>query len=268
MAKRKKTEDQPLSSPAWMSTWADLQSLVMVFFIMLYAMSSIDEEKFRAMAQSFANRVIPTQTQGSRDHIIDLLGSGVMQFPAPIQRPNAEEPVAEKEPSEKAIAAQQELRQMASDFQTYFAESGMSGEGQGIILEQYDYYILLTLPDQVLFDPGRANLKPESLDVLDLLVDKLADYPESDIEIEGHTDSDPINTPQFPSNWELSSTRANAVGRYMIEQRDFDPHRILAVGRGEYYPVAPNDTPENKAKNRRVEIRIKSAFYSGSALYE
>ena len=270
MARQKKQEEQAPGAPAYMNTYGDMVTLMLTFFVLLFAMSSIDEAKLEALAESFQSIVfLSPVNSGANPQIIELMGSGIMQMPS--LEAKGDDPDEELEESaanvERAELAQQELAQMASDFETYFADNYMEGMYQ---LEIMDYYIELTLPDQMLFDSARANLKPEALEVLDVVIDKLAEYPESDIEIIGHTDSDPINTPQFPSNWELSSSRATAVGRYMINEREFNPLRLLAIGRGEYFPVAPNDTDENKARNRRVEIRIKSAYYSGSdsAMYE
>jgi len=263
MAREKKKEEIKPGAPEYMNTYGDMITLMLTFFVMLFAMSDVNKAKFEALAQSFYNiPIIGVESVGNRDHLIDLLGSGVMQMPSLMEIPEAD---SREKMSERAQQAQQELKQMASDFQTYFAENNMLDMFQ---VEIKDYYIMLTLPDQVLFDKSSASLKPEALEILDMVMQKLNDYADSDIEVEGHTDSDPINTPQYPSNWELSSSRANAVGRYMIEAKGFDPHRILAVGRGEFYPVAPNDTPENKAKNRRVEIRVKSTFFPAvTALY-
>jgi chemotaxis protein MotB len=107
-----------------------------------------------------------------------------------------------------------------------------------------------------MFDSGKADIYPEAKEVIKNIAALLVDEPNR-IAIEGHTDNTPINTPEFPSNWELSTKRATNVLKYLLEELKFDPKRLTAAGYGEWHPVAPNDTPENKAKNRRVDLIVR-----------
>ena len=117
-------------------------------------------------------------------------------------------------------------------------------------------YVSLTLNGALLFDSGSAELKQESLPVLDKIGAILKKYGKSIIEIEGHTDNVPIHTAQFKDNNELSSARALTVFEYLVENADLDPAMVKHSGRGEYVPIADNSTPEGRAQNRRVEIKI------------
>ncbi len=119
-------------------------------------------------------------------------------------------------------------------------------------------YVKITLPGEALFDSGQAIIKPEAFTVIDVIGEMInsEDFDTYNIQIEGHTDDVPINTIYFPSNWELSASRAIAVGKYLIDDMGFSPDKIASTGYGEYRPIAPNDTPENKATNRRVEVKI------------
>ncbi len=127
-------------------------------------------------------------------------------------------------------------------------------------IEEAGGEIVISIPSNVLFDLGQADIKREAMYVLQDAVkqikDHLIDAPHAQIRVEGYTDNLPIHNYQFRSNWELSAARAIAVVKYLIEIEGFKPERLQAMGYGEYNPVVPNDTAENRQKNRRVEIKI------------
>ncbi len=116
--------------------------------------------------------------------------------------------------------------------------------------------LVITFSEKYMFDSGKADIYPEAKRVIRDIAALLVEEPNR-ISIEGHTDNTPINTPEFPSNWELSTRRATNVLKYLLEELNFDPKRLTAAGFGEWHPVAPNDTPENKAKNRRVDLIVR-----------
>jgi Flagellar motor protein len=127
---------------------------------------------------------------------------------------------------------------------------------------------LLRFQDNILFDSGSADLKPESLEIMSYIAQLLnaEDFEDKFISIEGHTDNVPMNSPRYPSNWELSVGRSSNVVRFLVENNNMDPKRISASGYSEYHPVAPNDNAENRAKNRRVDILIlKTIHYKDSS---
>lgn len=115
--------------------------------------------------------------------------------------------------------------------------------------------LMIRFLDTTLFDLGQADLKPEARLILDNVAQILVSMPNR-IRVEGHTDDLPINTYRFPSNWELSTNRATTVVRYFIEHHGLSPEQFSAAGYGEWHPVAPNDTVEQRAQNRRVDIVI------------
>ena len=117
--------------------------------------------------------------------------------------------------------------------------------------------INLQIPDSILFAPGAAELSAAGVPVLDRIADLLKNS-HYEVSIEGHTDNAPIRTPRFPSNWELSASRASAVLRYLIE-RGVEPGRMRAIGYADTRPIAPNDTPESRAKNRRVTLVLHAS---------
>jgi len=236
-------------------------TLLFAFFVLLFAMSSIDEERFTAMAAAFSSMTF-VPTQGTSPEVFDLYGNGIMNMPtiAQVRDANSNMRATGTTDDDRAQRAADELAQMESDFRTYFAQNNLT-EDQ-ISVEVQGIHVVITLPNNILFASGRADLNPEAMEVLSIVADALLLYPDNEIEIEGHTDTDPISTIQFPNNWFLSTARALRVLEYLVYERDFDPTRQIAIGRGEYIPVATNETEEGKAQNRRVEIRVRSIEYS------
>ena len=262
MAQRKKPEESRRgSAPDYLASFADLVTLLFAFFVLLFAMSSIDEERFQAMAAAFSNMSF-VQTTGTAPEVFDLYGNGIMNMPtiAQIRNANSNERATGNIDDERALRAAEELAQMESDFRTYFAQNNLSEDQVSVEVQGID--LVITFPDNILFASGRAELNQQAMEILSIVADALLMYPDNEIVIEGHTDNVPINTPQFPDNWFLASARAIRVNHYLIYTRGFDPTRSIAQGRGEYVPVASNDTPEGRALNRRVEIRVRSIEYS------
>ena len=119
--------------------------------------------------------------------------------------------------------------------------------------------IVIRIMDQAFFDEGKAELKDRAKQTLDSIAPVIGTIS-NPIRVEGHTDNTPIATAEFRSNWELSVRRATEVVRYFIEKHDLTPMRISAVGYSEYHPLAPNDTPENRSRNRRIEIIVAKSL--------
>jgi chemotaxis protein MotB len=251
---KKKPEEVKAGLPEYMGTYGDMVTLILCFFVLLYAMSSIDIEKFAALAASFAGGEISMITTSNASTLNDLLGNGLLELPTLQTEPEAD--------STEVQDSQNQLRQMVTELTTYFEERNLL---QQVSVEMGNQEIIIDMKESVLFDSGQAILKPEANPILEILAAELLEYPDNDIEVIGHTDSDPIHTMIYPSNLYLSCARAVAVATYLIDELAMEPLRILPYGRGDLVPKAPNDTVENKAKNRRVEIRVKSQFYSGRA---
>jgi chemotaxis protein MotB len=252
MAKRK-PEEQKAGAPEWMATYGDLVTLLLCFFVLLYAMSNVDQAKFAALAASFGAVPQSIFESGSAEAINELLGNGIMEMPDA----HTGEVPERTETTEDNRQAAQELENMATSFKTYLAENQLEDK---VTVDLTDTYIKLNLPEEVLFDSGSAELKEGALPILDVLADALIAYPASDVEVEGHADDRPINTIQYKNNWYLSSARATEVTIYLVDSKGIHPDRIVPVGYGEYKPVASNDTAEGRAKNRRVEIVIRSKY--------
>jgi chemotaxis protein MotB len=149
-------------------------------------------------------------------------------------------------------AEQRRLEDILGKVREYVEENNLQNKIHASLDERG---LTIRFLDTALFDLGQADLKPEARAILDNVASILRSLP-NPIRVEGHTDNLPINTYRFPSNWELSTARATTVVRYLAEKHGIPPDRLSAAGYGEWRPVAPNDTPEHRAQNRRVDIVV------------
>lgn len=232
---RKKVEE---GAPAWMTTYSDLMTQLVVFFVLLFSFSVLNQQKFQQFIASY---------QG-----MGILDGGVSPIvetePAPLDYPqNIDTP--------EAAAALARAREMMETYQTVKNFLAASGLESMVEVRYEEQGIALDIKERILFDSGKADLKPEAARLLDKLAELLVRIP-NEVRVEGHTDNRPIHTLQFPTNWELSAARAARVVRYFIEEHHLKPERFVAVGYGEYRPLYPNDTPEHMAENRRVVLLI------------
>ena len=265
MAKRK-PEDPPAGSPAWMATFSDLMNLLLCFFVMLFSMSSIDATKYSEMAAAMSNSTFSIFNAGSTaigEGI--LISNGVSQLNDLDQYVNNTGKTEEgkddpekidnyTEMKDKLEEAQlNESEQLAEKIDESVAESNMTDK---IDITFTSQYVQLTLKGALLFDSGKTEIRAEAVPVVDKVGRILENYASNVIEIEGHTDNVPMHSAKYANNSELSCGRALAVYDYLISTTNLDPSKIKYAGRGEYVPVADNSTEEGRAKNRRVEIRI------------
>jgi len=225
--KDKETENQ--GSPAWMTTYSDLMTLLLVFFVMLVTFSSIELSKFR-------------KAMGSLKGALGVLKAEKMMIK-----------IGEVPPPRTSTEETMYLKKSTIELKRYIALEGLK---EVVQLEESSRGLTITISNPVLFDLGKANLKPEVHPLLDK-IGEMIKRSRVAVRVEGHTDNLPIRTPQFPSNWELSTTRAVNVLKYFIENCGVEPARLSAVGYGEYHPRVPNDTEVHRAQNRRVTIRIE-----------
>ncbi|MCR5788316.1 MAG: flagellar motor protein MotB [Lachnospiraceae bacterium] len=257
MAKRK-PEDPPKGAPAWQATFADLMNLLLCFFVMLFAMSTVDVEKFEQLAASFteAYSIFSGGAQSVGDGI--LISNGVSQLNELddyMYQMGKQADVEETDDALEMLKEEQlkESESLAEIIEEILEEESLAAQ---VDVDFTSQYVSLTLNGALLFDSGSADLKEESKPVLDKIGEILKKYGKSIIEIEGHTDNVPISTAKYKNNNELSSARALTVFEYLVDNADLDPAMVKHSGRGEYVPIADNSTPEGRAQNRRVEIKI------------
>lgn len=267
MAKRK-PDEPPKGAPAWQSTFADLMNLLLCFFVMLFSMSTMDAQKFELLAASF-NQTFSIFSNGASAIGEGLLiSNGVSQLNELDDYINSTGRDAEGEtiPEDLESAAQtmeeaklEESEQLAEKVEEALKEKNLDKE---VDIEFTAQYVQLTLNGSLLFDSGSVELKEEALPVLDQVGVILQKYSSGTIEIEGHTDNVPMSGAKYSNNDELSNGRALSVFYYLVANTTLDPANIKHSGMGEYVPVADNSTPEGRAKNRRVEIKIYNSLSS------
>ncbi len=163
-------------------------------------------------------------------------------------------------PNPSLIKAEDDLTSLKDILENYAMISNLEEE---ITISIEERGLIIRFMDRVLFDPGKADIKPEAYDILDSIAEILnsEEFRNRLIKVEGHADTTPVNPADgFPTNWELSAIRATNVLRYLVEEKNIDGSRISSSGYSFYRPIAPNDTKENKAKNRRVDIVILNSI--------
>ena len=268
MAKRKQ-EDPPAGSPAWMATFSDLMNLLLCFFVLLFSMSSVDAQKFELIAASFSETFSIFSAGATAIGEGMLISNGVSQLNMLDSYINSMGQAAHAELTsdrlDKEDAEIKEMEEKIAEAYTQYmeglSETVQEAVNEGGLDQQIDVsftsqYVELTLKGALLFDSGSAVLKEESYPALAQIGIILERYADDSIEILGHTDNVPMSSGRFANNNELSDARALAVFDYLVANTTLDPANIIHAGCGEYQPVADNSTPEGRAKNRRVEIRI------------
>ena len=254
---RQKQEEAKKGAPEWMNTYGDLVTLLLCFFILLFSFSSIDVAKFKALVNSFENN-IDLLTGGQAVEEGDMVNNGISQLDElatyyineKSKDTNEQETEKDNDNEEKTNT---ENEKIAKDIKEYVEKKNIANK---IDVTYTAQYVLLSLNGATLFDSGKADLRADSIQLLNSISEVLKKYTKNTIAIEGHTDNRPINTSQFPSNMYLSSARAIKVYEYLVGNKKFDAKKLFAVGYGEYRPVASNENEAGRSKNRRVEIKI------------
>lgn len=228
----------------WLLTYSDLITLLMIFFVVLYALSSINARKFEAMAISLS------KAMGGGQSVLNESGASL----AP--GVSGSSPVKELETS-REMDELNDLERIRKELQDYINNNGLEGK---VTVNMEERGVVLSFQDAALFPLGSAELTPgarETIGKIGLILIKAPQY----LRVEGHTDNLPINTREFPSNWELSVARATSVVQELINKLDFAPHRLSATGYGEFRPRVLNDSAANRQQNRRVDIVVLKSKY-------
>ena len=221
----------------WLLTYADMITLLMAFFIMMYSMSVLNLEKFRDVAFS-----IRSGFGGPLEG-----GPGMLSFES------RKDGIAPNLDDMSQSGGPGAMQSVAQEIGQYIKEQGL-GKVVRMRVEERGLVVSL-VTDEVLFDIGHAQLRPRAQRILAKVAEVARGIP-NDLLVEGHTCDLPISTAQFPSNWELSTTRATTVVRYLIEQSGLAPRRVSAAGYADSRPLVPNDSEAHRMLNRRVDIVI------------
>lgn len=226
MPRRRRKGDDHENLERWLLTYADLITLLLAFFVVMYSMSQVDAKKFGKMAQALSGVLKGGESIVKHQNDAMNKGHGLLD-------------IGNLKMIQQKIEERFKEIDRQNDIKTEITERGL----------------VVHIMESALFRDASANLEPRAMEVLDLIAERTKDIP-NHIRVEGHTDDRPINTLRFPSNWELSSARATEVVRYLSQSHHIAPDRISALGYGEYRPVRPNNSIENRAQNRRVDVVI------------
>jgi len=211
----------------WLLTYADMITLLLALFIILFSISTINKVKLQRLVHD--------------------LGGGFNSTDAINNPPNGQTVSATKD----------DLQAMQAQLQSYIQQNKIQSQVQTKITKdgKKRELVISLLSDRPVYDSGSADLKDPTKKILDQVYLQLKSR-QNQVRVEGNTDNVPISNAQFPSNWELSSARATGVARYLVEDKGLSPLRISALGYGQYRPKFPNDTEEHRAGNRRVDVVI------------
>ena len=275
MSRRKRHEEHE-NHEAWAIPYGDLVTLLLAFFVVMYAMSSVNEGKYRVLSDSLSEAfsgappspraVADAAGTGSfvelpRNQVRRLIGSALVGVapadvkPAETAEPSAQGAVAEAvgEAADTATSARNsaELGQVADQVSSAMGALVAAGE---VHVRRYQNWVAVDISTDILFGSGTARLSEAAVPTLQQLADALKPFTNA-IRVEGHTDDRPIRTVEFPSNWELSAARAASVVRVFMD-RGVTPARLAVMGFGQYRPAATNQTAAGRNANRRVAVII------------
>src|SRR5690625_2858423 len=239
-----------------MLTYSDMVTLILVFFVLLFSMSQIDLRKFQSLTESFQSRAVldfmtsanpsDNQLETGEDAHLDL-GGGLNELLDELN--NLEK---EQDEEEKGNSAQQ----LYTNVEQFLVDENLF---EVVELSRAEEGVVLVFQDSILFDSGEADILDSGKPFLNKISKLIKSLPNT-VRIEGHTDTKPMSSYRYPSNWELSGARSGSVVRFFISEHGIPEEQFLIAGYGETRPVASNDTAENRSKNRRVEVVILNEY--------
>jgi chemotaxis protein MotB len=245
--------DDDQKSDGWLTTFGDLMALLFALFVLINSFSEIDAESFKRnagpIAQAFNKE---TPKFANLDKLADTESEPAADSDDPNDVKESEDSNSQSVFSSPRAALVSKEQKLLFDLKRSLRRESIPGP---IPLLLEDDNILVRLPSDYSFSPGSARLSPQMRPALNAIA-RTAAYDSGPIVISGHTDSDPISTAKFGSNWELSSARAISVLHYLVGTGLLDPNRLTAISHAETKPLIDENLPEDKALNRRVEIRI------------
>lgn len=252
-------------APAWMATFADLMSLLLTLFVLLLTFAEMDVIKYKAIAGSVAS-AFGVSKKDKLSGVVEIDGSLRRKAASDVDISKREEEVTEipkvsmeiPEISEEELEARaQKLREEKADELRKSLSSTMEEDIKtgGVSVERTGDEVVIRFPSEIAFPSGSGTLNAQFKTLLDRLAPILEKTP-GELVVSGHTDNVPVRGGSFLSNWDLSASRATAVVHHFLFEHLIDPGRITVQGYGESRPVASNDTPEGRKKNRRVEVSI------------
>jgi chemotaxis protein MotB len=251
--RRRRSTGDANNHDRWLVSYADFVTLLFAFFVVMYSISAVNEEKYKAFSSSLETAFNEKNRQLKEISAIQAAAQANAAISA--AEPN---PVLEEMATGFDLANEKKQLALVSDLLT--ESLGPLVDKNLVSIKKKDYWIELELNSELLFLSGDAELATGAKPLLQKIAKEFKTLPNA-INVEGHTDTNPISTPEFPSNWELSSARATRVVQEFIKE-GIDPVRLSAIGYGQYHPVADNGTEEGRFKNRRVVVLLISQGFS------
>ncbi|MGM8364899.1 flagellar motor protein MotB [Virgibacillus sp. W0181] len=243
--RRKKQREESEINESWLLPYADMLTLLLALFIILFALSELDTQKFKELSRVFEN-----EFSGGQGIIQD--GQSPSPQEGPIAPNKDEKEQGDKKEKEKEVKEEpNQLEKIQRQVEAYIAENSLTGvldttlTGEGL---------LISIKTDVTFDSGSAQVKAEGKSIAKQVAKMLHTDPPLKIVVSGHADDRPMHNATFESNWELSAMRAIRFMDLILDAGTLDPSTFSAKGYGEYQPIVPNTNEENRAKNRRVEV--------------
>ena len=238
MSKKKKhIQHEEEGGEAWLLPYSDLMTLLLAVFIVLFAVSQVDQAKAKDMSEAF------TEEMMTQSYIVSKLN---------------EQETTQNESSTASEGELQKLEALKAELDAKLQSADLAA---AITTSIDKRGLVVSFNNAIIFEPGSAEIKKDNEGIL-LEIAKMVSVMDNYIRIEGHTDNIPMNSDLFPSNWELSSARAVNVVRLFVNSANASPEKLIAVGYGEYRPIADNATEEGRAKNRRIDIIVLSEKYN------
>lgn len=254
---RKKKAGSGNQVPAWIVTFADLATLLLTFFILLLSFAQLDVDKYRAMANSMSvafgsSNVLGEGVGGSP---LTLIDSDTVSLPEPTESETREPEFIDERtdgmaPTKVSAGVVDLASRLISELEAEVASEALS--------INYDpQKVVIRFSEEATFRSGDAAIKPKMVPIIERVVDVLSACT-GDVFVSGYTDDRPISSSRYRSNWDLSAARAVSVVHELVMNQDISADRVVAAGRAETNPLVPNNSPENRALNRRVEIAIRN----------
>ena len=243
MIRNEKEKNKKENSERWLLTYSDLITLLMIFFVIMYAMSTVDSQKYTQLSSSL---------NGTFSGTGYIIGEEM-----PITSPPSSN--SDSSTNSDTPTKTQEIKE---ELQIYLETNNLKGK---VDMSVEPRGLVITLKENVFFESGSATLLPAYEENI-LEISQILEQLNNDIVVEGYTDNRPIHTASFSSNWELAAMRAINVIDFLVSKGNIDPSKLSAVSYGEYRPIASNDTEEGRSKNRRIDIVLLSSdFYKESS---
>jgi chemotaxis protein MotB len=251
----KKEPEKHVNHERWLVSYADFITLLFAVFVVLYAMGQTDKKKTEEVIASLQSS-FGLASIGAPAPKINVIPSKPISIMPSIKPEMSVTPAGRSMRAQGRVRAEEkDFRQIKSSIEAYLVKQGALNK---VSLSISRRGLIVSLKEAGFFDSGQAQIKPDAYELINTISEVMTQY-NNPLRVEGHTDTIPINSAQFPSNWELSTARATNGLKYLVKHFDVDPDKISATGYAEFRPIADNATPEGRSKNRRVDLVMLSS---------